>query len=101
VSHVWCVKGLPSRIGQLLDMSLRELEKILYFEEYVALESKIPAIKKKDLVSVDKARKMVDEHGPDSLKVGMGAEAIRELLRDLDLDALSRDLPAPLPAATS
>src|SRR5437660_1515174 len=86
VSHVWFFKGLPSRIGQLLDMSLRELEKILYFEEHVALESKIPAIKKKDLVSVDKARKTIDEHGPDSLKVGMGAEAIRELLRDLDLD---------------
>src|SRR6266446_1057884 len=65
VSHVWFFKGLPSRIGQLLDMSLRELEKILYFEEHVALESKIPAIKKKDLVSVDKARKTIDEHGPD------------------------------------
>src|SRR5438105_1930014 len=62
VSHVWFFKGLPSRIGQLLDMSLRELEKILYFEEYVVLEStieavaKVPGIKKKDLVSVDKVR---------------------------------------------
>src|SRR5881296_3185254 len=101
VSHVWFFKGLPSRIGQLLDMSLRELEKILYFEEYVALESKIPAIKKKDLVSVDKARKTMDEHGPDSLKVGMGAEAIRELLRDLDLDALARDLRAQMLGETS
>src|SRR5881296_184519 len=101
VSHVWFFKGLPSRIGQLLDMSLRELEKILYFEEYVVLESKIPAIKKKDLVSVDKARKMIDEHGPDSLKVGMGAEAIRELLRDLDLDALARDLRAQMLGETS
>src|SRR5467141_1125075 len=101
VSHVWFFKGLPSRIGQLLDMSLRELEKILYFEEYVALESKIPAIKKKDLVSVDKARKTIDEHGADSLKVGMGAEAIRELLRDLDLDALARDLRAQMLGETS
>src|SRR5262247_4011062 len=101
VSHVWFFKGLPSRIGQLLDMSLRELEKILYFEEYVVLESKIPAIKKKDLVSVDKARKTMDEHGPDSLKVGMGAEAIRELLRDMDLDALARDLRAQMLGETS
>src|SRR6266571_1253633 len=101
VSHVWFFKGLPSRIGQLLDMSLRELEKILYFEEHVALESKIPAIKKKDLVSVDKARKMQEEHGPDALKVGMGAEAIRELLRDLDLDALARDLRAQMLGETS
>src|SRR5574341_1642402 len=96
VSHVWFFKGLPSRIGQLLDMSLRELEKILYFEEYVVLESKIQGVKEKDLLAVDKARKLVEEHGADSLKVGMGAEAIRELLRDLDLDALARDLRAQM-----
>src|SRR5262245_47729605 len=58
VSHVWFFKGLPSRIGQLLDMSLRDLEKILYFEEYVALESRINGIKKRDLVSVDRMRKL-------------------------------------------
>jgi DNA-directed RNA polymerase subunit beta' len=101
VSHVWFFKGLPSRIGQLLDMSLRELEKILYFEEYVCLESKIPAIKKKDLVAVDKARKLQEEHGVDALKVGMGAEAIRALLRDLDLDSLARDLRAQMLGETS
>src|ERR671918_1149814 len=101
VSHVWFFKGLPSRIGQLLDMSLRELEKILYFEEYVVLESKLQGIKKKDLVTVDKARKLHDEHGPDALKVGMGAEAIRELLRDMDLDSLARDLRAQMLGETS
>src|SRR5436309_10805124 len=107
VSHVWFFKGLPSRIGQLLDMSLRELEKILYFEEYVVLESsiaavaKVAAVKKKDLVSVDKVRKLQDEHGPDALKVGMGAEAIRELLRDMDLDSLARDLRAQMLGETS
>src|SRR5881398_392142 len=101
VSHVWFFKGLPSRIGQLLDMSLRELEKILYFEEYVVLESKIAGAKKKDLVAVDKARKLQEEHGPDALKVGMGAEAIRELLRDMDLDSLARDLRAQMLGETS
>src|SRR5438874_892662 len=107
VSHVWFFKGLPSRIGQLLDMSLRELEKILYFEEYVVLEStieavaKVPGIKKKDLVSVDKVRKLQEEHGPAALKVGMGAEAIRELLRDMDLDSLARDLRAQMLGETS
>jgi DNA-directed RNA polymerase subunit beta' len=101
VSHVWFFKGLPSRIGQLLDMSLRELEKILYFEEYVVLDSRLPTIKKKDLVAVDKARKVHEEHGPDALKVGMGAEAIRELLRDMDLDALARDLRAQMLGETS
>jgi DNA-directed RNA polymerase subunit beta' len=101
VSHVWFFKGLPSRIGQLLDMSLRDLEKILYFEEYVVLESKIPTIKKKDLMSVDKARKAQDEHGLDALTVGMGAEAIRLLLRDIDLDSLARDLRAQMLGETS
>jgi DNA-directed RNA polymerase subunit beta' len=101
VSHVWFFKGLPSRIGQLLDMSLRELEKILYFEEHVVLESKIPTIKKKDLIAVDKARKVQEEHGADALKVGMGAEAIRELLRDMDLDSLARDLRAQMHGETS
>src|SRR5262245_22652639 len=101
VSHVWFFKGLPSRIGQLLDTSLRELEKILYFEEYVVQESRIPTVKKKDLVSVDKARKLTDEHGPDAIKFGMGAEAIRELLRDLDLDSLARDLRAQMLGETS
>jgi DNA-directed RNA polymerase subunit beta' len=107
VSHVWFFKGLPSRIGQLLDMSLRELEKILYFEEHVVLDAKIAGdakvagVKKKDLMSVDKARKLHEEHGPDALKVGMGAEAIRELLRDMDLDALARDLRAQMLGETS
>jgi DNA-directed RNA polymerase subunit beta' len=101
VSHVWFFKGLPSRIGQLLDMSLRELEKILYFEEYVVLDSRINGIKKKDLLGVDKARKLQEEHGADSLKVGMGAEAIRELLRDMDLDSLARDLRAQMLGETS
>src|SRR5207237_774184 len=101
VSHVWFFKGLPSRIGQLLDMSLRELEKILYFEEYVVLDAKIQGVKKKDLLAVDKARKLTEEHGADSLKVGMGAEAIRELLRDMDLDSLARDLRAQMLGETS
>src|SRR6516162_356169 len=75
VSHVWFFKGLPSRIGQLLDMSLRELEKILYFEEHVVLESRLQGIKKKDLMAVDKAR---------------------ELLGDMDLDSMARDLRAQM-----
>ncbi len=102
VSHVWFFKGLPSRIGQLLDMSLRELEKILYFEEYVVIDpGKVPGIKKKDLLAVDRARKLQEEHGPDAPKVGMGAEAIRELLRAMDLDALARELRAQMGVETS
>src|SRR5207253_2930664 len=102
VSHVWFFKGLPSRIGQLLDMSLRELEKILYFEEYVVLEpGKIPGLKKKDLVAVDKTRKLQEEHGHDAFAVGMGAEAIRELLRGMDMDVLARELRSGMGVETS
>src|ERR1700694_5836332 len=102
VSHVWFFKGLPSRIGQLLDMSLRELEKILYFEEYVVLEpGKVPGLKKKDLVAVDKTRKLQEEHGHDAFAVGMGAEAIRELLRQIDMDVLARELRAGMGVDTS
>jgi DNA-directed RNA polymerase subunit beta' len=102
VSHVWFFKGLPSRIGQLLDMSLRELEKILYFEEYVVLDpGKVPGIKEKDLLPVDRVRKLQDEHGAEAFKAGMGAEAIRELLRDLELDGLARELRAQMLGETS
>ena len=102
VSHVWFFKGLPSRIGQLLDMSLRDLEKILYFEENVVLDpGRVPGLKKKDLLAVDRARKLAEEHGPDAFKVGMGAEAIRELLRDMELESLAPELRAQMLGETS
>jgi len=102
VSHVWFFKGLPSRIGQILDMSLRELEKILYFEEYVVIDpGKVPGLKKKSLLSVDRGRKLREEHGPEAFSVGMGAEAIRELLRGMDLEALARELRAQMSVETS
>ncbi|HSL51315.1 MAG TPA: DNA-directed RNA polymerase subunit beta', partial [Candidatus Deferrimicrobiaceae bacterium] len=102
VSHVWFFKGLPSRIGQLLDMSLRELEKILYFEEYVVVDpGKVPGLKKKDLLSVDRVRKLTEEHGHDAFSAGMGAEAIRELLRGMDMDVLARELRAGMGVETS
>ena len=102
VSHVWFFKGLPSRIGQLLDMSLRELEKILYFEEYVVIDpGKVPGLKLRDLLAVDRARKLQEEHGHDAFSVGMGAEAIREMLRGMDLDTLARELRAQMGVETS
>ncbi len=101
VSHVWFFKGLPSRIGQLLDMSLRDLEKILYFEEYVVLDPGPSSLKKKELLTVDRYRKLGEEYGPDRIKVGMGAEAIRHLLRDLDLEALAHELRLSMVTDTS
>jgi DNA-directed RNA polymerase subunit beta' len=102
VSHVWFFKGLPSRIGQLLDMSLRELEKILYFEEYVVVDpGKVPGLKRKDLLSVDRVRKLTEEHGHEAFSAGMGAEAIRELLRGMDMDVLARELRSGMGVETS
>src|SRR5258705_823450 len=102
VSHVWFFKGLPSRIGQLLDMSLRELEKILYFEEYVVVDpGRVPGLKKKDLLSVDRVRKLTEEHGHEAFSAGMGAEAIRELLRGMDMDVLARELRSGMGVETS
>jgi len=95
VSHVWFFKALPSRIGYLLDMSLRDLEKILYFEEYVVVNPGSAPLKKKELLTEERYRKMREEFG-DGFVAEMGAEAIRSLLQEVDLDALSAELRAQL-----
>jgi DNA-directed RNA polymerase subunit beta' len=92
VSHVWFFKGIPSRIGILLDMSLRELERILYFENYVVIDPRTTGLKEHDLLPEERYRDLLGEYGHGSFVAGMGAEAIRELLRRLDLDALAESL---------
>jgi DNA-directed RNA polymerase subunit beta' len=95
VSHVWFFKGVPSRIGILLDMSLRELERILYFENYVVIDpgdSAQTGLKARELLSEERYREIFKDHGAASFEAGMGAEAIRELLRRLDLEALAESL---------
>ena len=92
VSHVWFFKGIPSRIGILLDMSLRELERILYFENYVVIDPRTTGLKEHEFLTEERYRELVGEHGQGSFVAGMGAEAIRELLRRLDLDALAEAL---------
>src|SRR5215472_5465491 len=92
VSHVWFFKGIPSRIGILLDMSLRELERILYFENYVVIDPRATGLKEHELLTEERHRELLTEYGQGSFVAGMGAEAIRELLRRLDLDALAEAL---------
>lgn len=89
VSHVWFFKGIPSRIGILLDMSLRELERILYFENYVVIDPRATALRERELLTEERYREVLAEQGYGSFVVGMGAEAIRDLLRRLDLDMLA------------
>jgi len=89
VAHIWFLKSLPSRIGSLLDMTLRELEKILYFEAFVVIDAKKTSLKAKELLSDERYRKAVEEFGADAFNAGMGAEAVRELLSRVDVNKLS------------
>src|SRR6185295_18602295 len=81
VSHVWFFKGLPSRIGHLLDISLRDLERILYFEGYVVIDPGESDLKQNQLLNEEQFRKAREEHGPTKFRAQMGAEAIKELLK--------------------
>src|SRR3569833_2036346 len=92
VAHFWFLKSLPSRIGLLLDMTLKDLERILYFEYYVVLEPGLTALKDRQLLSEEEYLKAQDEYGQDSFTAMIGAEAIRELLRGLDLEKLEAQL---------
>ncbi|MCH7567691.1 MAG: hypothetical protein IH787_08565, partial [Nitrospirae bacterium] len=83
VAHIWFLKGVPSRIGNLLDVSLKQLERVLYFESYVMIDPGPTGLKEKELISDEKYRELVKEHG-NSFKAEMGAEAIRSLLKKLD-----------------
>src|ERR1700716_3526789 len=92
VAHIWFLKSLPSRIGLLLDMTLKDLERILYFEYYVVLEPGLTALKDRQLLSEDEYLKAQDEYGQDSFTAMIGAEAIRELLKGLELEKLEASL---------
>ncbi|MBI4823964.1 MAG: DNA-directed RNA polymerase subunit beta' [Nitrospirae bacterium] len=100
VAHIWFLKGVPSRIGTLLDMSMRHLERVLYFEDYVVIDGGDTPIKTKELLTEEEFRKAVSEYG-SRFKAGMGAEAVRELLRSVNLDVLSKHLKASIKESQS
>jgi DNA-directed RNA polymerase subunit beta' len=101
VAHIWFLKSLPSRIGLLLDMTLKDLERVLYFENYIVTEPGISPFKEKQLLSEDQYNQALDEHGPDSFTAGIGAEAIRELLIAMDLPKIRDDLRQEIAEATT
>jgi len=88
VAHIWFLKSLPTKIGNLLDVTLKELEKILYFEAYVVTSSEVDSLPAGTLLNEEKYRSMLDEYG-DKFTVGIGAEAIRDLLKAINLVELS------------
>lgn len=100
VSHIWYFKGIPSRMGLILDMSPRSLEKILYFASYVVLDPKETPLLKKQLLNEKEYREAVDKYGDESFVSGMGAEAIKVLLEEIDLERLSVELKEELRTST-
>ncbi len=101
VAHIWFLKSLPSRIGLMVDLTLKELEKILYFESYVVLEPGTSPLKQFSLLTEDQYMAAQDEHGDDGIEVGIGAEAIKKILHNIDTDAEKVKLRADLKDTTS
>src|SRR6478752_1970305 len=101
VSHVWFFKGLPSRIGHLLDISLRDLERVLYFEAYVVIEPGDTELKQNQLLSEEQYRKAREEHGPIKFRAQMGAEAIKELLKRVSVEKLAVEMREKMRSETS
>ncbi|MBI5665124.1 MAG: DNA-directed RNA polymerase subunit beta' [Nitrospirae bacterium] len=100
VAHIWFLKGIPSRIGTLLDMTMRQLEKVLYFESYIIVDPGETKLKERELLTDEEYRKHVQEFG-DKFKAGVGAEAVKELLSTLDLDKLAKELRTKIIASSS
>src|SRR5256885_662263 len=99
VAHIWFLKSLPSRIGLMLDMTLKDLERVLYFEMYIVTEPGLTPMKPRQLLTEDEFIKAQDEYGEDSFTAMIGAEAIRLLLEQIDLEKLQQDLRAEIAVA--
>ncbi len=92
VAHIWFLKSIPSKIGLFLDMTLKELERILYFESYVIIDPKETPFKKGELISEERYREIKDKYGEDAIEAGGGAEAIKQLLQEVDVGELAERL---------
>ena len=100
VSHIWYFKGIPSRMGLILDISPRTLEKVLYFASYIVLDPGQTSLQYKQVLSEKEYREEIDKYGYGAFRAGMGAEAIQELLKAIDLEKDSADLRKQLKEAT-
>jgi len=100
VAHIWFLKGVPSRIGTLLDMTMSHLEKVLYFENFLVVDPGDTPLKERELLTDEKYREALQTYG-DHFKAGMGADAVRELLRKVDCGKLAVELREDMHKATS
>jgi len=101
VAHIWFLKSLPSRIGNLLDIALKDLEKVLYCVSYIVIDPGETLLTRGEVLSEQKYAAYIEEYGWDSFEAGMGAEAIRTLLAEMDIERLSEELRAEMRVATS
>ena len=101
VAHIWFLKSLPSRIGLMVDLTLKDLEKVLYFESYIVLEPGTTDLKLHQLLTEDQLIAKQDEFGEDAFQAGIGAEAAKQILQQIDLDAEKARLRADLRETTS
>ncbi|WP_026608380.1 DNA-directed RNA polymerase subunit beta' [Methylocapsa acidiphila] len=101
VAHIWFLKSLPSRIGLLLDMTLKDLERILYFESYIVLDPGLTPLKDRQLLNEEDYLRAQDEYGQDSFTAMIGAEAIREILRNMDLATIAEQLKIEIAQSTT
>ncbi|MBM9593537.1 DNA-directed RNA polymerase subunit beta' [Roseitranquillus sediminis] len=100
VAHIWFLKSLPSRIGLMLDMTLRDLERILYFENYVVIEPGLTDLQYGQLMTEEEFNDAQDQYGGDAFTANIGAEAIREMLAAIDLESTAAELREELKEAT-
>ncbi|MCX8084901.1 MAG: DNA-directed RNA polymerase subunit beta' [Calditerrivibrio sp.] len=97
VVHIWFFKSSPSRIGTILDMSVKDIERIVYFESYVVIDPKqVKEVAENEVISEERYRQIIDKYGPNSIVAKMGAEAIKDLLKKIDLDIAIPELKAEL-----
>jgi DNA-directed RNA polymerase subunit beta' len=101
VAHIWFLKSLPSRIGNILEVSLRDLERVLYFESYVVTDPKETALKVGELLGEEQLAEAKEAYGRSGFEYGMGAESVREMLRDLDVAGECKRLRVEMKEATS
>ena len=100
-AHIWFLKSLPSRIGNILDISLKDLEKVLYCEAYIVIDPKETGLARGELLSEERYMQLVDEYGDDKFQAGMGGEAVLEMLKGVDVHTLCETLRQDMRSATS
>ena len=101
VAHIWFLKSLPSRIGAILDITLKDLERVLYCESYVVLDPMDTPLERGEILSEERYQELMDEFGDDAFSAGMGGEAVLEMLKDVDVHAMAEQLRRDMVEATS